>query len=588
MSSVIVGAKGVTKQEISESQVQPVLLQVVVIFDCEIGDINRGNEQFKVSGMGAKLDFSSLADEIRQQANYQGVIVQKIIYVNENDTKGIDKASITIKNTAGGILAAGDVSSVDIDIYIPLSESRSLNALLLSNRLSSMYGHKHQTSAGAEYVLDTEESVSNPAIKLRKIYEITFVDGSQPSNQKTQNPTSIDARVAVALCEYTYYISRINEYSKWINKKVNGKRKSIKDSIISMFLFGAPILIEPLKDKSIKERAFETFDEIYSLPIFPQIWKDLLKDKLFDIQDRQEETKNTELSQERTEFPELLKWEAINPETGEWLNLCKTHGDWDSSLSKAILDAINADEDNRFSFVNNKGPLNKWLLLKGEGLSSVLYINESDYELMYCVAGSDFGLDMFWNGDWSTTNILQALIGLSPQYQQSVTNALILDRAVEKVKKERNIDIKLTFIGHSLGGGLASNNAIVTKSRHAIIFNPAGLNFLRVICSLALHNRRELVSLTRGRDRVHSFIIKGEVLDTLQTGLDYIKGEMIYKLSPYKPSIRSYSLPENTKYIEVNDTSEWWNIMAKLKKSLSKHSLVNFLEPISQLKKLTI
>ncbi len=588
MSSVIVGAKGVTKQEISESQVQPVLLQVVVIFDCEIGDINRGNEQFKVSGMGAKLDFSSLADEIRQQANYQGVIVQKIIYVNENDTKGIDKASITIKNTAGGILAAGDVSSVDIDIYIPLSESRSLNALLLSNRLSSMYGHKHQTSAGAEYVLDTEEGVSNPAIKLRKIYEITFVDGSQPSNQKTQNPTSIDARVAVALCEYTYYISRINEYSKWINKKVNGKRKSIKDSIISMFLFGAPILIEPLKDKSIKERAFETFDEIYSLPIFPQIWKDLLKDKLFDIQDRQEETKNTELSQERTEFPELLKWEAINPETGEWLNLCKTHGDWDSSLSKAILDAINADEDNRFSFVNNKGPLNKWLLLKGEGLSSVLYINESDYELMYCVAGSDFGLDMFWNGDWSTTNILQALIGLSPQYQQSVTNALILDRAVEKVKKERNIDIKLTFIGHSLGGGLASNNAIVTKSRHAIIFNPAGLNFLRVICSLALHNRRELVSLTRGRDRVHSFIIKGEVLDTLQTGLDYIKGEMIYKLSPYKPSIRSYSLPENTKYIEVNDTSEWWNIMAKLKKSLSKHSLVNFLEPISQLKKLTI
>ncbi len=588
MSSVIVGAKGVTKQEISESQVQPVLLQVVVIFDCEIGDINRGNEQFKVSGMGAKLDFSSLADEIRQQANYQGVIVQKIIYVNENDTKGIDKASITIKNTAGGILAAGDVSSVDIDIYIPLSESRSLNALLLSNRLSSMYGHKHQTSAGAEYVLDTEEGVSNSAIKLRKIYEITFVDGSQPSNQKTQNPTSIDARVAVALCEYTYYISRINEYSKWINKKVNGKRKSIKDSIISMFLFGAPILIEPLKDKSIKERAFETFDEIYSLPIFPQIWKDLLKDKLFDIQDRQEETKNTELSQERTEFPELLKWEAINPETGEWLNLCKTHGDWDSSLSKAILDAINADEDNRFSFVNNKGPLNKWLLLKGEGLSSVLYINESDYELMYCVAGSDFGLDMFWNGDWSTTNILQALIGLSPQYQQSVTNALILDRAVEKVKKERNIDIKLTFIGHSLGGGLASNNAIVTKSRHAIIFNPAGLNFLRVICSLALHNRRELVSLTRGRDRVHSFIIKGEVLDTLQTGLDYIKGEMIYKLSPYKPSIRSYSLPENTKYIEVNDTSEWWNIMAKLKKSLSKHSLVNFLEPISQLKKLTI
>ncbi len=588
MSSVIVGAKGVTKQEISESQVQPVLLQVVVIFDCEIGDINRGNEQFKVSGMGAKLDFSSLADEIRQQANYQGVIVQKIIYVNENDTKGIDKASITIKNTAGGILAAGDVSSVDIDIYIPLSESRSLNALLLSNRLSSMYGHKHQTSAGAEYVLDTEEGVSNPAIKLRKIYEITFVDGSQPSNQKTQNPTSIDARVAVALCEYTYYISRINEYSKWINKKVNGKRKSIKDSIISMFLFGAPILIEPLKDKSIKERAFETFDEIYSLPIFPQIWKDLLKDKLFDIQDRQEETKNTELSQERTEFPELLKWEAINPETGEWLNLCKTHGDWDSSLSKAILDAINADEDNRFSFVNNKGPLNKWLLLKGEGLSSVLYINESDYELMYCVAGSDFGLDMFWNGDWSTTNILQALIELSPQYQQSVTNALILDRAVEKVKKERNIDIKLTFIGHSLGGGLASNNAIVTKSRHAIIFNPAGLNFLRVICSLALHNRRELVSLTRGRDRVHSFIIKGEVLDTLQTGLDYIKGEMIYKLSPYKPSIRSYSLPENTKYIEVNDTSEWWNIMAKLKKSLSKHSLVNFLEPISQLKKLTI
>ena len=206
------------------------------------------------------------------------------------------------------------------------------------------------------------------------------------------------------------------------------------------------------------------------------------------------------------------------------------------------------------------------------------------------MAGSDFGLDMPWNGDWTTTNVLQALVGLSPQYQQSVTNALILDRAVEKVKKDRNIDIKLTFIGHSLGGGLASNNAIVTKSRHAIIFNPAGLNFLRVGFSLSLHNFKVLFSSAKGRDRVHSFIIKGEILDTVQTGLDFAARVLFYTVASFnfKPSVRSYSLPETTKYLERDTASEWWNIMAKHKKTPIKHSMVNFIEPISQLKKLTI
>lgn len=66
--------------------------------------------------------------------------------------------------------------------------------------------------------------------------------------------------------------------------------------------------------------------------------------------------------------------------------------------------------------------------------------------------------------DWS--NNASQLAGSSPQYQQSVDNARTISGELK--------GSELTFVGHSLGGGLASANALAT-GRDAITFNAAGL-----------------------------------------------------------------------------------------------------------------
>lgn len=121
----------------------------------------------------------------------------------------------------------------------------------------------------------------------------------------------------------------------------------------------------------------------------------------------------------------------------------------------------------------------------------------------FCTCGTNFSSPV----DWIFTNILQGLCGFAPQYTQSVTIAKALDKKYQ--------DSILFFIGHSLGGGLASNNALVTRNRHAITFNAAGLSFLRVLGTLMINNPADLFHVNERKSRVHAFVIEGEVLNFL-------------------------------------------------------------------------
>ena len=64
------------------------------------------------------------------------------------------------------------------------------------------------------------------------------------------------------------------------------------------------------------------------------------------------------------------------------------------------------------------------------------------------------------------------------------------------------------FIGHSLGGGIAVSCAIAT-SKPAIVFDMAGLHFLRL-----LKNKNKYDSLLR-QHNILSYYIQGELLSTL-------------------------------------------------------------------------
>ena len=131
----------------------------------------------------------------------------------------------------------------------------------------------------------------------------------------------------------------------------------------------------------------------------------------------------------------------------------------------------------------------------------------------YCTCGTN----MSSVKDWFSTNIRQGLIGLSAQYTKSVQNAQRLDEAIGG-------KAVLLFIGHSLGGGMASNNAIVTKSRYAITFNAAGLSAFRLAVTGNATLGRQIVALFHAKSnisrnileahkRVYAFVYDGEILN---------------------------------------------------------------------------
>ena len=172
--------------------------------------------------------------------------------------------------------------------------------------------------------------------------------------------------------------------------------------------------------------------------------------------------------------------------------------------------------------------------------------SKSSVKFAYCTAGTN----VTSLADWFS-NIAQGLIGWAPQYVQSVRNAKILDKCIDK-----NV---LYFIGHSLGGGLASNNALVTKYRHAITFNAAGLNVLRVKATLLINNRGDLFHISERRTRIHPYIIRGEILHSI---LGLI-GQMPYGYD------KEHSF--------VNDDT---SMIEKIRKTVDRHGLDGFIKDV--------
>ena len=164
----------------------------------------------------------------------------------------------------------------------------------------------------------------------------------------------------------------------------------------------------------------------------------------------------------------------------------------------------------------------------------------------YCTAGTN----VTSIADWFS-NLSQGLIGWAPQYVQSVKNAKILDECIG-----HNV---LLFIGHSLGGGLASNNALVTKYRHAITFNAAGLNILRVKATLLINNSGDLFHINERRARIHPYIIRGEILHSI---LGLI-GQMPYGYD------KEHSF--------VNDDT---TMIEKIRKTIDRHGLDGFIKDV--------
>ena len=114
---------------------------------------------------------------------------------------------------------------------------------------------------------------------------------------------------------------------------------------------------------------------------------------------------------------------------------------------------------------------------------------------MYATEGTDiknnFSKDMKANTD--------QLFGDSEQYTLSKDNAILISDYVH------NTGGTLVFVGHSLGGGLASYNALAT-GWDAFTYNAAGLSY----ATKAKLNQ----TFT---PKINATVIKGEIIDKLQS-----------------------------------------------------------------------
>ena len=137
------------------------------------------------------------------------------------------------------------------------------------------------------------------------------------------------------------------------------------------------------------------------------------------------------------------------------------------------------------------------------GYSSVCMLHIKNKKVI-AVAYVTQGTDPTSIVDWKN-NIKQGLTGNSQQYFESEKFAREIDKFMRSFYMGG--DVPLYFMGHSLGGGLAYHNAIVTR-RMAITFNAASVN----------PSFRNKYHANEGyllySNKLISFYIEGEVLST--------------------------------------------------------------------------
>ena len=147
-----------------------------------------------------------------------------------------------------------------------------------------------------------------------------------------------------------------------------------------------------------------------------------------------------------------------------------------------------------------------------KGFNSGLYEREINgkKEYAYVTQGTDPESIMDW-----LNNVQQGIgLGFLPgQYSLSMKNAKKLSKALA--------DCELTFIGHSLGGGMASANALKT-GREGITFNAAGLhpattNPWYKITPDILKPWLKYRQRNKGESLIEANVINGELMDTFNS-----------------------------------------------------------------------
>lgn len=549
MSSSVIDAISVEQEKKKEPEFVPCLILACFVFRSGKSVlVDWADEKIQVWSVGNDADFKVFLEKEKAKKEYHEEygdnIKVKIYSPDETNTNNVRSCANSLKSYAEQL--AGNSSKVAIKIFVPESSGISLDTEFIKYLFGAFNGDE-EARKWWEATLGSSFKFNSDKIKV-SCMESSFggIGSSEPEGKAASSPnqpTSEDAQVAAVLCEYTYLLVRRHDYDK----------KNTKDN---------------------KKRQDATSNEILSLAIIPSRWKE--KCITGGGTDLAEATNKDPYAQKMINKLGLEEWDAIDFNGNGWYGM-REHGpaEWEGSLSKKIKDGLQKKK--------GRGSFAAYGSMWSAGFGSVLFVNETTRTVMYCAAGSDFGGDLLWNGDWTTTNFSQFLVGISPQYTHSVTNAKVLNKVIDSInaqRKPKEEPVRLFFIGHSLGGGLASNNALITSDKHAITFNAAGLNWLRVPVTLAVNNPGQLLHPIARRERVHLFVIKGEILDVTQstvTPTPWVLRALTLNI-PLPGQAKAYSSSKTRKEIHAPTDKD-----GKRPNFLQRHSMVNFLSPATQI-----
>lgn len=155
------------------------------------------------------------------------------------------------------------------------------------------------------------------------------------------------------------------------------------------------------------------------------------------------------------------------------------------------------------------------------GLKSLVYervIDGKVTEYTYATAGTENWKDWKENG--------KQPLGLSDQYHSAASNAKDLSKALG--------EMELNFVGHSLGGGQAALNSLITEGdgvgRKAFTFNAAGVG------DITKFNEGTWKTPFKSEKNINAYILRTDPLNRLQNN------------SPLMPDVngnRHYLLPKD-------------------------------------------
>ena len=158
------------------------------------------------------------------------------------------------------------------------------------------------------------------------------------------------------------------------------------------------------------------------------------------------------------------------------------------------------------------------------GMYSMIYERtvNGKIELVYAFQGTNPSSGVDWK------NNAQQALGKSEQYQMAIDNSISINDQIKN-----NDSYELSFVGHSLGGGLAAASAYATGNE-AITFNPAGVS------QKTLDNN--LVTSKKGsmNDMIQAYIMTTDPLNNIQNNNGNITGALMPDVDgtrhPIKPT----------------------------------------------------